>query len=99
MAFIGSTTPLEDGETFTSVAKVDGFTKIRGLVFSDVGGSLVLSHSADGVNWDVTETAISVTGGTGSAINFTLLGSYFRVVYTNGVTDQGVFRLWVKSYG
>jgi hypothetical protein len=99
MAFIGSTTPLVGSDVFTSVAKVDGFTKIRGIVHSDESGSLVISHSADGVNWDVAETAITVTGGTGEAIDFTLLGSYFKIVYTNGATDQGEFRLWVKSYG
>lgn len=99
MAFIGSTTPLASNGVFSSIAKVDGFTKIRGTVYSDESGSLVVSHSPDGVKWDVAEAAIAVTGGTGEAIDFTLLGSYFKIVYTNGGTAQDEFRLWVKSYG
>lgn len=98
MAFIGTTEPLLGAAVFTDYAKSDDDSKVRGLVYSDQSGSLVISHSPDGVNWDVAETAIAVTGGAGKAVEFNLLGSYWKAEYTNGATPQTEFRLWITSY-
>jgi hypothetical protein len=94
---VQTTVPLLASGTFDSgpiiTSRALSFT---GSVFSDQSGTLLIEQSGDGNNWDLT-TTINVTGGTAAAINVTTLDQYWRVLYTNGGTNQSVFRLYVNA--
>jgi len=67
--------------------------------FSDVAsaaGGLALQWSSNGTNWDITEVYTTVAG-LGFHVNDNVRARYFRVVYTNGGTGQGAFRLQTIS--
>ena len=68
--------------------------KICGLVYSDVGGTLYVEQSGDGLSWDVIDT-ISVTGGTGAKFSYEKVAQHARVRYVNGDEPQTIFRLYV----
>lgn len=70
------------------------YNRLTGIVKSDQSGSLAVQQSSDGTNWDHI-TTIAVTGGTGKEIDVKVYGEYARLVYTNGATDQTVFRMTV----
>lgn len=89
---------LSAAAVFTS-ASINGekYGRLTGKVFSDQSGTLTIEHADDdGTNnplsWDEL-TSISVTGGTASKFDEPLYCKFVRVVYTNGATDQTVFRL------
>jgi hypothetical protein len=62
------------------------------LVFADEAGSLNIEQSADGTNWDLTET-ISVVADTGQGFKKDIYAPYVRLRYVNGGSDQTVFRI------
>jgi len=66
---------------------------IIGSCYSDQSGTLKVQFSPDGTNWDVEEE-ISYTGGTKMGFSVEVVCPYCRIVYTNGATDQTVFRLY-----
>lgn len=89
-------TTLGSGEIFTGTA-----TDILsyGIVFinvaSDVASAadgLSLQQSSDGTNWDHCDD-YTITAGESKNYSINPHSRYFRVVYTNGVSDQAVFRL------
>ena len=99
MAWIGTSSVLGSNGTWTSSAiKTNLAGSVRGIVFSDKGGSLTIEFSSDGTNWDYKTTAISVTGGTGKSFNEAIVAPYFRLVYTNGATAQTEFRIAANTY-
>ena len=99
MAWIGTTELLDANETWTSSAvKTKLAGSVRGIVFSDESGSLTIEFSSDGTNWDYETTAISITGGTGKSFNESVVAPYYRLVYTNGATGQGEFRITANTY-
>lgn len=64
-------------------------------VFADQASAsqgLSIQQSANGTNWDYTDT-YSVAASTGLKVVIPRQAAFVRVVYTNGVTPQGVFRL------
>ncbi len=64
-------------------------------MFSDVASAtdgLSFQQSSDGTNWDNTDD-YNYVGGTGKIYSIQPGARYFRVVYTNGNTNQGTFRL------
>jgi len=64
-------------------------------VIADVGSAedgLSIQFSPDGTNWDHSD-AYTLAGGAGKTFSFQPAARYFRVVYTNGGTDQAYFRL------
>ena len=90
--------PLLAGGVFTGGADdVAGYAGALVSIFSDVGGSYELQGSADGSSWDNIHVADTyVPAAVALEISVPAVSRYFRVVYTNGGTDQTVFRLFTK---
>jgi len=83
--------------TGTSV-DVSEYIAVQLQVFSDEDSATLgvsVETSVDGTNWDHSHDYDYVAGGE-SHYDFALPAKYYRVVYTNGVTGQGVFRLQAK---
>lgn len=84
---------------FTGTATdVSRYTTIQVTVFADqvsASNGLSIQQSSDGTNWDVTDTyTIPITSaGNGKPFRVQVAAKWFRVVYTNGGTNQGAFRL------
>lgn len=91
-----TTTPLGGGGVFTGTAEdVSGFSTINVAVFSDQAsatGGLSFQFSTDGTNWDHTR-AVTISASTGRIFTLEPGAQFFRIVYTNGGTPQGAFRL------
>lgn len=91
-----TTTPLAGDAVFTGTATdITHVATISIIVFSDqasAAGGLSFQQSGDGTNWDSTDD-YTYTNSTGKVYNIPAQGAYFRVVYTNGSTIQGAFRL------
>ena len=80
---------------FTGTSEdVSHYATITVFVDSDQDGSLAMQFSIDGTNWDRAKTvAVDQTIGTGSVHTLEVVSQYFRIVYTNGSTNQTHFRL------
>jgi hypothetical protein len=91
-----STATLGNGGVFTGTSEeVKDFSTIQISVFSDQASAtdgLSFQWSSNGTNWDITDT-VSVLANTGRAFRLSPRSRYFRLVYTNGTTPQGAFRL------
>jgi len=91
-----STTLLGAGGVFTGVAfDITNYAAINVNVKSDVASAtngVKLEVSTDGTNWDHSHST-TYTAATGVGYIFNAEFKYARVVYTNGATPQGVFRL------
>ena len=91
-----SVAPLGIGAVFTgeAVCTLDyGFIFVT--VFSDVASAvdgLIFQQSSDGTNWDNIDN-YSYLAGTGKTYSVQPSAKWFRVVYTNGGTGQGAFRI------
>lgn len=91
-----STTPLNSGVTFTG-SSVDmlNFSTVRVSLFSDEDSAtdgFQVQFSNDNSNWDFPRKTTYVSNGGGYAC-YNRVARYMRIVYTNGNTNQGVFRL------
>ena len=93
-----SVTPLTSGSVFTGTAfDTLDFGFIFLTVFADQDSAvkgLTMQQSSDGVNWDNSD-AFSIFANTGKTHSIQPAAKWFRVVYTNGGINQGVFRLQV----
>ena len=93
-----STTPLNAGIAFTGTSDdITDYAAVVVLVRTDqdsASGGLSLQYSSDGTNWDYTEDH-DVVGGVTYSVQLMTEARYFRVVYTNGGTNQTAFRLQV----
>lgn len=91
-----STATLGSGATFTGTSEdVKDFAIIVISVFADqVSGTdgLSVQQSSNGTNWDITDT-YTIPASTGKTFSFQPAARFLRVVYTNGATIQGAFRL------
>jgi hypothetical protein len=91
-----TTATLGIGAVFTGAWEDIGvFASISVLVKADqasAANGLVLQFSPDGTNADYTES-YTVVANVGQVIPARSAGRFFRVVYTNGGTGQGAFRL------
>lgn len=96
-----TTTPLGGGASFTGTSvSVLGYSVIEVLVFADQNSAapgLWIEFSSDATNWDdsspFTFTAGGVAPNAGQVFVAAVRGQYARVVYTNGGSAQGTFRL------
>lgn len=96
-----STTPLLANATFTgATTDVTNYISININITVDQSSSingLTAQFSTNGTNWTTisTKSIIVLVGGTSMDYNLQLdvINRYFRVVYVNGATNQGVFRL------
>lgn len=90
---------LTSGSVFTGAGEdVSNFSEMRVSVFSNVASAtdgLSLQQSSDNTNWDVVDTYTipALTAGQGKTFVVPRQARYFRVVYTNGGTNQTTFRL------
>ena len=91
-----STTTLGSGAAFTGTAEdVSGYGAITVNVFADqasAAAGLSLQFSSDGTDWD-EPLAVTVAASSGVSYTVTPQAQWFRVVYTNGASVQGAFRL------
>lgn len=94
-----SSATLTSGSVFTGTSEdVSNFSEMRVSVFSDVASAtdgLSLQQSSNGTNWDITDTyTVSLSAaGAGKTYVVPRQAKFFRIVYTNGGTNQATFRL------
>lgn len=95
--YIGSTTPLNAGVTFTSPWTLTDYnTAITGSVLTDQAGSIIIDQSGDGISTDLSTTT-AVVASTGLGFNVTLLLPYYRVRMTNTAgSNQTSLRLFTR---
>ena len=88
--------PLAANATFTGVEEsTSGYTSITVTVATDQnseGDGLMIEQSSDGINWDFVQL-FTVTGSVNFQQTIAVSAAYFRIMYTNGITPQGFFRL------
>ena len=91
-----TTSTLTAGSTFTGDS--DDVTIYKSIIcslYTNVNSAidgLSIQFSTDNVNWDF-EYNFSVIGGVAQSQTIQKVAQYFRVVYTNGASGQGSFRL------
>jgi hypothetical protein len=92
-----STTPLAGNATFTGAATdLTHYTSFSFMMYADQnsgGSGFQVQFSEDAVNWDLVHTVAFTAGGEPIYGAWNRLARYFRIVYTNGATPQGAFRL------
>ena len=75
--------------------------KFGAMVFADQAGTLKFQGSADGgTNFDTIGAGTAIAASVAQCVQQDMLGAIFgRVVYTNGGTIQGAFRLSAMNAG
>lgn len=101
--FVGSSTPLLANAVWSDILLPMGADRVTGSVFSDQAGVLVVEQSGDldwnsatpgaSAHWDVQGTPVNLVANTPQKIDEVVLLPFVRVRYTNGGTNQGVFRI------
>ena len=91
-----STTTLTANSIFTgtSISSLN-YSALSIEVFADqasAAGGLSIQQSQNGTNWDIADP-FTISAGTPFNTIVNLVGQFYRVVYTNGSTNQGTFRL------
>jgi hypothetical protein len=91
-----SNTILATAGVFTgSATNLLDYSMINVSVFSDKSSAtdgLSLQQSCNGTNWDITDE-YTIPASKGKTYSVQAACKFFRVVYTNGATAQGAFRL------
>jgi hypothetical protein len=91
-----SVATLTTGSVFTGAGEdVSNFSEMRISVISNVASAtdgLSIQQSTDNTNWDITDT-YTITAATAKTFVVPRQARYFRIVYTNGGTNQTSFRL------
>lgn len=91
-----TTATLGIGAAFTGTSEeVKDFGSIVIAVFADqvsATDGLSIQQSSNGTNWDIVDT-YTISANTGKTIQVQPAARFFRIVYTNGGTGQGAFRL------
>jgi hypothetical protein len=91
-----SNTILATAGVFTgSATNLLDYSMINVSVFSDKSSAtdgLSLQQSCDGANWDITDE-YTIPASKGKTYSVQAACKFFRIVYTNGATTQGAFRL------
>lgn len=88
-------TPLLAAATYTSASSLaDTYESVCGTCFSDVGGTLYVEFSSNGINWDGAEMTAYAAG---DQVGFLVecLAPYVRVRFVNGAIAQATFRLYL----
>ena len=84
---------------FTGVSEdVKDFGMILVSVFADQASAtdgLSVEFSPDGSNWD-SKDVFNIPASTSKTFSFQPVYRYFRIVYTNGVAAQSVFRMQIQ---
>lgn len=91
-----TTATLTANSIFTGTSEdVKDFAGIVLSVFADQASAtdgLSVQQSSNGTNWDITDT-YTIPASTGKTFSFQPAARFLRVVYTNGGTNQGAFRM------
>lgn len=91
-----SASTLTSASVFTGTSEdISQYSEARVFVFSDVASAtdgLAIQQSANGTNWDNVDS-YTIPASTGKAYGVGVSAKFFRVVYTNGGTNQTSFRL------
>ncbi len=92
-----TTALLGSSSTFTgSFVSTEGYANTTVMVLSDqlgAAGGIKVQHSSDGTNIDYVSSRTLDSTNEGRVITVPTRGKYVRVLYTNGTTTQGTFRL------
>lgn len=89
-----STASLGISGVFTGTTDTpDSFTQVQISVFSDQNGTLAAQFSIDNANWDESVSFPYVSANGGTNFECQIRARFFRIVYTNGVIAQTLFRL------
>jgi hypothetical protein len=96
-----TTTPLTGGSTFTGTGHTTvGYGYIMLYIYADhnsAASGVNIEFSSDNSHWDDASQWTFTAGGSspndGQVFGTAARGQYYRVVYTNGSTNQGTFRL------
>jgi hypothetical protein len=94
-----TTTPLGANAVFTGTSvDMAPFTSLRLALFTDqvsaIGGGQ-LQFSEDNTNWDFTYPFTILSTALSAKIVFGRIARYFRLIYQNGATPQGIMRCQV----
>lgn len=97
ISLLNSTTAtLGIGGVYTGTGEdVSNFSEMRISVFADQASAtdgLSIQQSTNNTNWDIVDT-YTIPASTGKTFVVPRQARYFRMVYTNGGTGQGAFRL------
>lgn len=96
-----STSLLNSGSVFTGTSEdISQYAEVRVFVFSDVASAidgLSMQQSSNGTNWDNADV-YTIPANTGKVFGIGIGTQFFRVVYTNGATNQTSFRLQVTYH-
>jgi hypothetical protein len=88
--------PLAANATFTGVEEsTSGYTSITVSIATDQNSAtngLMIEQSSDGLNWDFVQS-FTITGSVNFNQTVAVVAAYFRIMYTNGTSPQGFFRL------
>lgn len=91
-----TTTPLLSSATFTGTGKdILEYSAVTVTFFADqdsVAEGMRVEFSTDNINWDISHRHDYISG-SGRTFQFAAHTKYFRVVFINGATGQGVFRV------
>lgn len=91
-----STTPLAANGVFTGTGMSTlNYGAIIVNIFADqasAAGGLSVQQSSNGTNWDATDT-YTISASTALKVVIPRQAAFARIVYTNGATLQGAFRL------
>ncbi|PEZ47030.1 hypothetical protein CN367_11725 [Priestia megaterium] len=86
--------PLGASKSFFSPSlDVMTYRELTGVVFANQAGTLYVEHSADGYDWIRTQTGLAVSASSGKEFSYKTSARYIRVVFTNGVTANTVFKI------
>ena len=92
-----STAPLGNGGTFTGTAfdalNYSTFVCLIGTNKKSATNGIQFQWSNDGTNWDLVRASTMENDDEARGFHVSHQGRYFRIVYTNGNSPQGHFRL------
>lgn len=91
-----TTATLLSGAVFTGTSEdISAYASVTIAVISNVASAtdgLSIQQSPDGSNWDLADV-YTVPAATGKTFGVQVAAKFYRVVYTNGGTNQASFRL------
>lgn len=94
--YADSTTALAAAGVYTGLSRDAGTTiayqRFVGRAYADQAGTLAVQSSTDNTTWRLVEQ-VALAAGEAKTINIQVVERYNRIVYTNGATLQGAFRL------
>jgi|ERR1039458_1380676 hypothetical protein len=72
---------------------------ITGSVASDVGGTLSIQQSFDGIYWDIQYALITLVGGTPQSFSVPVIAPVAQIVFTNNSgSTQAYLRLFARTF-